>query len=64
MYLQNITLKMWKVRSGSHGFTKYPTDPFTILEPQGWEIGEFYVVQEGGSRDFQAPKFWKGRSWS
>ena len=39
-----------------------PTNPFTILEPQDQEIGEFYVVQERHMTDFKAPKLWMGSS--
>ena len=37
------------------------THPFTVLEPQNQEIGEFYVDQESRSTDFEAPKLRKGR---
>ena len=40
----------------------YPTDLFTIWEPQHQEIGEFYVVQERFATDFEAHKLRKGRS--
>ena len=40
----------------------YPTNPFSILEPQDQEIGEFYVVQERRATDLKAPKLWKGSS--
>ena len=33
-----------------------PTNPFTVLEPQDQEIGEFYVAQECRVTDFGAPK--------
>ena len=36
-------------------FSDYPTNPFTILEPQEQEIGDFYIVQEHRASDFQAP---------
>ena len=39
-----------------------PTRPFTILEPQDQDIGEFYVVQERRTTDFEASKLWKGSS--
>ena len=42
--------------------TRYPTDPFTILEPQDQKIGEFYKVQERRSMGFKTPKLRKGRS--
>ena len=38
----------------------FPTSPFTILEPQDQEIGEFYVIQERRATDFEASKLWKG----
>ena len=34
----------------------YPTDPFTILEPQNQEISEFHVVQEERATDFEDQK--------
>ena len=37
------------------------TGPFTILQPQDQEIGEFNSVQERCSTDFEAPKLWTGR---
>ena len=40
----------------------YPTNSFTILEPEDQEIGEFYVVQERRATDFEAPKLRKGSS--
>ena len=40
----------------------YPTDPFSISEPQNQEIAEFYLVQERRKTDFEAPKLWKDRS--
>ena len=40
---------------------KFPTDIFTIPEPQDQEIGEFFVVQERRATDYEAPKLWKGR---
>ena len=43
----------WKSRN--------PTGPFTILELEDQEIREFYEVQERRSKDFEAPKLWKGR---
>ena len=41
---------------------KFPTDPFTILEPCDQEISSFYVDQKRRATDFEAPKLWKGRS--
>ena len=37
----------------------YPTNPFTFVEAQDQEIGEFYVVQERRATDFKDPKFCK-----
>ena len=37
-------------------YKKYPTNPFTIFEPQDQEINEFYVDQKRHSRDFEASK--------
>ena len=35
----------------------YPTGPYTISEPQDWEIGEFYVlVQERRAKNCKAQK--------
>ena len=34
----------------------FPTNIFTILEPQDQEISEFYVVQECSVTDFEASK--------
>ena len=33
-----------------------------MLEPRDQEISEFYVVQERGTTDFEAPWMWKGQS--
>ena len=44
--------------------TRDPTNPFTMLEPQDQEIGEFYVLQERRATDFEASKLWKGSSGS
>ena len=38
-----------------------PTGPFTNFEPQDQEIGEFYVIQERRTTNFEAQKLWKGR---
>ena len=35
---------------------KYPTSPFTILDPQDQEIDEFYVVEESRTADFEVSK--------
>ena len=42
----------------------HPTGPFTILEPQDLEIGDFYAVQKRHPSGTDAPKVWKGRSGS
>ena len=34
----------------------YPTDTFAISEPHDQEIGDFYVVQERRTTDFEAQK--------
>ena len=39
----------------------YTTGPFTILEPQNQEIGEFYVVYERAT-DIEAAKLRNGLS--
>ena len=39
-----------------HGFVAYPTDPFTIFEPQNQEIGTSYVVQERRATEFEVVK--------
>ena len=39
---------------------KYPTSPFTILEPQNPWIGEFYAVQERRATDKKGSKIVKG----
>ena len=36
------------------------TYPFTILEPEDQETGEFWEGQERRATDFEAPKLWKG----
>ena len=38
------------------------TGPFTVLEPQDRGVGNFYVVQESRTTDFEASKLWKGPS--
>ena len=40
----------------------FPTDPFSISEPQDQEIVEFYAVQESLVIVFEALKLWKGQS--
>ena len=32
---------------------RFPTGPFTMLEPQDQEIGEFYVAQKRRATDFK-----------
>ena len=43
-------------------FFVFPTDPFTIFEPQHQDIGKIYVVRERYTTEFAAPKLEKGRS--
>ena len=45
------------VKQSIHLYYSVPTNPFTILEPQDQEIGEFYVVQKLLATDLEAPKF-------
>ena len=48
-----------KVRSGEH----FPTEPFTILEPQETSIDKFYDVwKRRAGTGFGAPKLWKSQS--
>ena len=39
-----------------------PTGPFTMLELQEQEIGEFYAVEKRRATDFEDPNLHKGRS--
>ena len=38
----------------------HPIGPFTILQPDDQEIGEFRAVQKRRATDFEAPELWKG----
>ena len=51
-----------KHQNGCRVIHAYPTGPFTILEPQHQEIGEFCEVKERRATYFEAQKLWKGRS--
>ena len=44
--------------------SRFPTGPFTILEPQDQEIGEFHVVWKHHGTDFESRKLWIGGSGS
>ena len=48
----------WLQWSYENWYFHLQTGPFTILQPQDQEIGEFYSVQERRSTDFEAPKLW------
>ena len=39
----------------------FPTDPFTILEPQNKGMGTFYVINERCQTDFEAPELLNGQ---
>ena len=56
----------WTLDGWTDGFAEvsYPTDSFTILEPQSPSIDELYVVQNHRSADFMAPKLRQGSSGS
>ena len=41
---------------------RFPTNSFTILEPQDLKIGELFVVNESRAMDFEATKLYKGSS--
>ena len=47
------------MRPGTH-FLHFFWPQSAFLQDQ--EIGEFYVVQERRTTDFEAPKMWKGSS--
>ena len=49
----NYQLQSWSLPDP---YSTYPTDPFTILDPQNQEINEFYIVQERRTTDFKALK--------
>ena len=45
-------------------WVSFPTDPFTIFEPEHQDISKNYVVRERHTTEFEAQKLEKGRSGS
>ena len=53
---------LYKIRiacSIAYNGKNYPTNRFTILEPNDQEIGEFYVAKKRRATDFEIPKLWE-----
>ena len=47
---------LFRLNLGLSSIPSFPTNLFTILEPQDQVNGEFYLVQERRTTDFKAPK--------